>query len=154
MGAYATIRLPVDLTQREAAASVAQRVVDEFPGTRNVTVDAAGAVTFDLLFPGNLSALASRLRSAYVPPGDSASVSIAFRQYAVEPVDPSVVLERVTEGVEVWDPEFPRGRYVTFARVRDGRVEASVEPSTNSMHELYDSLLSLGALVDEAPPAA
>ena len=154
MGAYATIRMPLDLSQRNAAA-IAQRVVDDFPGTRNVTLDGASStVAFDIQFPGNLTALADRLRSSKVPVGETASVSVPFRSCAAEPLDPAEVVHRLTEGPEVWDVQFSRGRYVLDARVNGGRLEASIVPSTNSMHELYDALLSLGAVVGEGPPAA
>jgi hypothetical protein len=153
MGAYATITIPVDVSARGAAA-VAQRVVEDFPGTRNVSLDAAnGKIAFELQFPGNLSALAGRLRGALIQIGDHVDVSFPFRVCTPEALDPSLVVQRLTEGPEVWDVQFPRGRYVLDARVNGGRVEASVVPSTSSMHELYDALLSVGALVDEESPS-
>jgi hypothetical protein len=36
------------------------------------------------------------------------------------------------------------------ARLTQGRVEASIEPRTEAMHQIYDSLLSLGLVGQEA----
>jgi len=155
MGAYATITMPVDFSQRSTTAIVARRVVEEFPGTRNVQLDgASGTLAFELQFPGNLSALTARLRSALVAVGEHVNVCVPFRSCAAEPLDPETVAHRLTEGPEVWDVQFPRGRFVVDARVSGQRLTASVIPSTSSMHELYDALLSLGAIVDEEPPTA
>ncbi|MDP9025471.1 MAG: hypothetical protein M3N13_08865, partial [Candidatus Eremiobacteraeota bacterium] len=70
MGTFATIRMPLDLTRRSGADIIARMVVETFAGTRNVELDAAaGAVTFEMHFPGNLSALVRQLHGKLIPTG-------------------------------------------------------------------------------------
>jgi hypothetical protein len=156
LGAFAILKIPLDLSRRSAAAGVAAGVIGTYPGTRNVELDSAtGVVSFEMAFPGNLSGLVRALDSSKVPVGDHVDVTIPVRNIAPEILrqEADVVQERLLEGPEVLDPEFRRGRYVLDARVNGDIVEASVVPSSKSMHELYDSLLTLGLVAnDEADP--
>jgi anti-sigma factor RsiW len=156
MGAFAVVTMPVDLS-RGGAAAAAQDIVETFPGTRNVALDAgAGTVRFEMIFPGNLSALITRLRSNSVPVGQSASVSLPVKNLAPEilAADPDRLKRNLSEGPPIWDVEFARGEYVLEAHMTGDRVEASIVPSSKSLHELYDALLNLGIVVesDESRP--
>jgi hypothetical protein len=146
MGAFASVTLPLAAGLVKGAAEIAQDVVACFPGTRNVVLDAAGTtLTFDLHFPGNLSALVTRLANSRIGVGARATVSVPTMSLAPELLtSPEHVTERLNEGAEVWDPEFPRGSYVSDAKLVDGRVHASIVPSTEGMHQLYDSMFVLG----------
>jgi hypothetical protein len=152
MGAFAVVRMPVDLTRRSAAGSVAQDVVETFPGTRNVTLDSgAGTVSFEMQFPGNLSGLIARLKSSLIPVGERADVSLPVHNLVPEILagDGEKLIRRLEEGPEVWDVAFEPGRYVLEARINGDCVEASIVPSSNSMHELYDALLTLGIVASD-----
>jgi hypothetical protein len=156
MGSFALVSMQVDLTRRGAAAKIVQEVVEDFPGTRNVTLDsAAGAVSFEIQFPGNLTALTERLRINLIPVGERASVSLPIRALVPELLDDAEHVRRtLVEGPEIWDVEFLRGHYVYDASMQGDAVVASIVPSSQSMHQLYDALLKLGVVADgEAVPA-
>lgn len=154
MGAFAVVNLPLDLSRRSASAAVAVDLVESFPGTRNVALDAATArVSFEMQFPGNLSGLIARLRSSLIPSGDRADVSVPVTSLVADTVDPALVEQRLTEGPEVWDAQFDRGHYVSTPRLVGDRVEASIVPSSASMHELYDALLTLGLVAHDGASA-
>lgn len=157
MGAFAHVTMPLDLSRRSAAAIVAAGLVETFPGTRNVALDAgAQTVSFEMQFPGNLSDLISRLQSNSIPIGARAEVSIPVRNLAPEigGADPQTFAHRLAEGPEVWDAQFDRGRYVFAAQLNGDRVEASIAPSSTSMHELYDALLTLGFVAFDGGPSS
>jgi hypothetical protein len=157
MGAFATVQLPVDLTRCHDAAGVALGVVAGFPGTRNAALDAAtSTVTFDLHFPGNLSALLARLRDNIIPTGDSAQVTVPIESLVPELLagGPDAVAARVVEGAHVWDVAFARGPHVMAARMDGGRVSATIVPGSDAMHQIYDALLSLGVVVNDLDLAA
>jgi hypothetical protein len=155
MAAFAHLKIPVDLTRGDGAAATALTVVANYPGTRNASVDAASSsVSFELIFPGNVSGLVRRLSDNGIPVGERATVSLPVRSLAPELVagGGTVVSERLLHGAEVWDVAFDRGRFVHEARVNGDTIEASIEPSSNAMHQIYDALLTLG-LVAHAPHA-
>ena len=152
MGAFATVTMPVDLTRRHNAAEAAQSIVAAFPGTRSVELDeAAGTVTFELHFPGNLTGLVRRLLDGLIPVGGEAQVSLPVQSLAPELIagGPELVAARVVEGAHVWDVAFARGHYVGSARLDGGRLEASIVPHSNAMHQIYDSLLTLGLVAND-----
>ncbi len=152
MGAFATVTMAVDLTRRHNAAEAVQSIVAGFPGTRSVALDeTAGTVTFDLHFPGNLSGLVRRLFDGLIPVGEQARVSLPVQSLAPELIagGPDIVAARVVEGAHVWDVAFARGMYVESARLDGGRLEASIVPHSNAMHQIYDSLLTLGLVVND-----
>ena len=152
MGAFATLKLPVDLTQCHDAARVALTVVDLYPGTRNTTLDpATSTVTFELHFPGNLTGLVRRLQSNTIPVGETAEVSMPIERLVPDRADaPDAVAHRVLEGGEVWDVAFARGKYVHAAHLVGDRLEATIVPHTNALHQIYDSLLSLALVVNDS----
>lgn len=153
MGAFAVVNLPLDLSRRSAAANVAFDLVDTFPGTRNVALDAgAGTVSFEMQFPGNLSGLIARLRTSLIPVGERAEVSVPVVNLAPEIVgtDPGAFARRLEEGPEVWDAQFERGSYVAAPRLNGDRVEATIVAGSSAMHELYDALLTLGLVAHDA----
>jgi hypothetical protein len=153
MSAYAAVRLTLDLSRRRGAAFYARAIVDAFAGTRNAVVDPAGGeLTFDLIFPGNLSALVRQLDGGLIPVGGRASVSLPVRALTtVALADPAAVDRRLCEGAPVWDAQFARGPYVFGARLNERRVEASIVPGNGAMHQLYDALLSLGLMASSDP---
>ena len=156
MGAFATVKMPVDLTRRHNAAEAALSIVATFPGTRNVALDeAAGTVTFDLHFPGNMNRLVRRLHDGLVPVGERAAVSLPIESLVTEPIagGPAAVAARVVEGAEVWDVAFARGHWVESARLDGDRLEAAIVPHSNAMHQIYDALLNLGLVVNDLPVA-
>jgi hypothetical protein len=146
MGAYATVTLPLVSALPKGLDLIAQDVVATFPGTRSVAIDAAGTtLTFELHFPGNLSALVMRLANSRIGVGARATVSVPAHNLAPELIAAAAdVTERLNEGSEVWDPQFTRAAYVTDASFVDGRVHASIVPKTEAMHQLYDSMFVLG----------
>ena len=154
MSTFATFRLPLDLTRRVGAAAVAENIIATFPGTRSVALDPAGTVTFEMMFPGALSALVTRLHEALVPVGLQAEVALPVNRLVPElvPTDAEEFTHRITEGTPVWDPQFERGKYVLNGRLDGDVVVATIVTSTHAMHELYDTLLMLGLVV--ADPAA
>jgi hypothetical protein len=157
MAAFATLKIRVDLTRCHDAAAVALTVVENYPGTRNAVVDvAAGTVSFDLIFPGNVSGLVRRLTNSLVPVGERADVTLAVRSLAPELIagGAGFVAERLREGAEVWDVAFERGHWVLDARLNGGVVEASIVPTSNAMHQIYDALLTLGLVAKDAVPAS
>ena len=152
MGAFAVLTLPIDLTKRSNAPALAYELVDSFPGTRNTVVDeAASSVTFELHFPGNLSALVRRLRNGLIPVGTSAAVSLPVMSLVAESPDggADAVATRVVHGAEVWDVAFERGRYVADAKLNGTRLEATIVPGSDGMHQIYDALLSLGMVAND-----
>lgn len=159
MSAFANVKIGLDLSRRRGAAFNALRTVEEFAGTRNVALDTtASTISFDILFPGNLSALVRRLNANLIPVAPRAEFSATVRPRSLAgEVDPAEIARRLEEGTEVWDVQFARGRYVFDARVDAGRVAASIVPSTSSMHEIYDAFLSLDLIaldVPSPPPSA
>jgi hypothetical protein len=153
MGAFATVKMPVDLSRRHNATEAVVSIVATFPGTRGVVLDAgAGTIAFDLHFPGNLSGLVRRLHDGLIPVGERAEVSLPVQALA-DPPSAGAVAERVLEGAEVWDVAFARGHYVDSAALEGGCLMAAIVPHSNAMHQIYDALLSLG-LVAAAPPFA
>ena len=155
MSAFASVTFGLDLSRRRGAAFYAVKTVEEFAGTRNVALDtSAGTISFELLFPGNLTGIVNRLHANLIPVAPRADVSFAVgrRFGGGDPVDPAELIQRLEEGNEVWDVQFARGRYVFDARVDAGRVQASIVPSTSSMHEIYDALLSLDVIALDLPP--
>lgn len=157
MAAFATVKIPLDLTRCHDAAAVALSIVESYPGTRHAALDAAaGTVSFDLIFPGNVSGLVRRLTNSLIPVGESANVTLAVRSLAPETVaaGPGIVAERLREGAEVWDVAFERGHWVLDARLNGGQVEASIVPNSNAMHQIYDALLTLGLVAKDAVPAS
>ncbi len=155
MAAFASLKIPVDLTRCDGAAGVALAVVANYPGTRNARVDeASSSVSFELIFPGNVSGLVRRLNAGNVPVGARADVALPVRRLAPELTagGGAVVAERLMHGAEVWDVAFDRGRFVHEARMNGETIEASIDPSSNAMHQIYDALLTLG-LVAHAPHA-
>ena len=154
MAAFATVKIPVDLTRCQDAAAVALAVVENYPGTRHAVLDAAsGTVSFELIFPGNVSGLVRRLTNSLIPVGERASVTLPVRSLAPELISggPGIVAERLREGAEVWDVAFERGHWVLDARLNGGQVEASIVPTSNAMHQIYDALLTLGLVAHDAP---
>ena len=153
MGAFAIVHLPLDLSRRSAGASVALDVVETFPGTRNATLNAgSGTVSFEMQFPGNLSALVARLQSSLIPVGARADVSVPVLNLVPDIIgsDPALLQRRLEDGPEVWDVQFEPSAYVSAPRLNGDRIEASIVPSSSSMHELYDALLTLGLVAHEA----
>jgi hypothetical protein len=153
MNIYATFRLPLDLTRRTGAAAIAENIVATFPGTRSVALDANGTVTFEMMFPGALSALMQRLDDALIPGASRADVSLPVNRLVPErlPADGAAFTRALVAGPEVWDPAFKKGKYVLDGRLDGDTVVATVLTSTQAMHELYDTLLALGLVV--ADPA-
>lgn len=155
MGSFALVSIPVDLSRRKAAAEVALDVVATFPGTRNATIDDAGVLSFEMQFPGNLSALVVRLQSCLVPVGSQATLSMPVRRIGPACDADSAYQSSVLEaGPEISDVQFPRGEYVLSATIKNDALEAAIVPSTRSMHHLYDALLRLRLLADSASSAA
>ncbi len=154
--AFATLKLPVDLTRCHNAASIARSIVEDYPGTRHVALDeTASVVSFDLLFPGNVSGLVRRLASNLIPVGDAVSVSLPLRILAPERMgDAAAVGEHVVEGAEIWDVAFPRGEWVLAAELVGDRLEASIVPDSHGMHQIYDSLLTVGVVAKSTTAAA
>jgi len=155
MGSFALVSMPLDLSAHDAART-AREIVEEFPGTQHVVLDAAaGSVTFEIQFPGNLSALVARLKASEIPVGESAHVKLPVVSLAPKTLeDADYVRRTLEEGPEIWDVSFLRGRYVLDAHLDGDSVEASILPSSNSMHQLYDALLKLGIVADgHAEPA-
>lgn len=155
MSAFAAVKLTVDLGRRRGAAFHAHGIVERFAGTRNVSVDSAsGELGFELIFPGNLSALVQQLDGDLIPVAGRADVSFPVRSFTGAPLadGPAEVDQRLVEGAPVWDAQFARGRYVLSARLNERRVEAAIVPGTKAMHELYDALLSLGLMAADQPP--
>jgi hypothetical protein len=152
MGVFAAVSLPLAPARRAGAYDIARDIVQTYPGTRNVALDdASGVVTFELHFPGNLSGLVQRLGNRSIAVGDRAGVSVPVTSLVPERITSDIAAaQRVVDGPDVWDAQFPRGSYVLSARLTQGRVEASIEPRTEAMHQIYDSLLSLGLVVQEA----
>ncbi len=152
MGVFAAVSLPLAPVPRAGAYDIARDIVASYPGTRNVALDdATGVVTFELHFPGNLSGLVERLSNRYIAVGERAGISVPVTSLAPERVlSEAAAAQRVVDGPDVWDAQFPRGSYVLSARLSPGRIEASIEPRTEAMHQIYDSLLSLG-LVGQEP---
>ncbi len=156
MGAFASVTLPLVIGLAPGASAVAQQVVADFPGTRNVALDATGtSITFELHFPGNLSALVSRLANNRIGVGTTATISVPTLSLAPELLaSADAVHERLNEGAEVWDPEFTRGSYVSSASLIDGHVVATILPNTEAVHQVYDSMLVLGLTAVGPTPAA
>jgi hypothetical protein len=149
--------MPLDLTRRHDASSVAVDVIAGFPGTGNVTLDApASTVTFGLHFPGNLSSLVRTLNGQGILVGEAVQVSVPVESLVPELIadGPALVAERVVHGTHVWDVAFARGAYVSAAGLENGRVTATIVPSSNAMHQIYDALLSLGVVVNDPELAA
>lgn len=155
MGCYAHFSTNIDLSRRNAAGAVALEVLAAFPGTRNVTVADDGVATFEMQFPGNLSALNARLRSCHVPISGAVRVRIPVVAATAEAGSASSdhIARELMSGPEIWDVQFVRGAYVVDASAGDGYVEASVIPSNNAMHQLYDSLLHLRLFAQQAAQA-
>jgi hypothetical protein len=157
MGSFAAVIMQLEPPLKAGAAPIAQDIVASFPGTRNTVLDEAkSVVTFELHFPGNLSGLVRRLADRKIGVADSVTVSVPVASLVPELVASQAAAdERLLEGSEVWDPEFTRGSYVLAARLAQGRVEATIVPSTEAMHQIYDGMLAL-ALVgsDTATPVA
>jgi len=152
MGAFAAVRLPVDLTRKSGAEHIVNLVLNQFAGTRNVEIDkAAGTVNFEIHFPGNLSNLVGRLMRRGIAVGERANVSIPVKPFPGLGAPTENVPHRLEEGAEVWDVQFAPGRYVFDAHYDGNRVEASIVPSTNSMHEIYDALLTLRLMAQDVP---
>jgi hypothetical protein len=148
--------MPVDLTRRHNAAEAAVTIAAAFPGTRNVVLDeASGTLSFELHFPGNLSGLVRRLLDGLIPVGEQAQVSLPVESLVPELVarGPGAIAARVVEGAEVWDVAFARGHYVASARLEGARLEAAIVPHSNAMHQIYDSLLTLGLVANDPPLA-
>jgi type III secretion system FlhB-like substrate exporter len=157
MGAFATVTMPVDLTHRHNAAEAAHTIVSAFPGTRGVSLDeTAGTLTFELHFPGNMSGLVRRLHDGLIPVGAAATVSLPVQSLVPELIagGPAEIAARIVEGAEVWDVAFARGHYVETARLDAGRVVATIVPHSNAMHQIYDSLLTLGLVANDPQLAA
>jgi hypothetical protein len=150
---FATVSFAVDLGRRPAPQVAVDEVVSTFPGTRNVSFDGT-AVHFDIVFPGNLTALAGRLRSANVPIVGDAQVRIPIERIAPERAARTNTAERMIEGPEIWDVEFPRGHYVKSAHMEGDVACATIEPSNYGMHQLYDSLLNAGMMAQSEPVEA
>jgi len=148
MGTFATVTMQIS----GSIPAIAQDVVAVFPGTRKVDVDPAGtSVTFELHFPGRLSALVDRLNNRRIVVGPVATVSIPVTSLVPALLtSPEHVNERLSGGSEVWDPEFPRGSYVSEAKLVGDHVEATIVPSTDAMHQLYDAMYTLGLVALEA----
>jgi hypothetical protein len=155
MGGFAAVIMPLGSGNWTGAAELARDIVATFPGTRNTALDAAaGVVTFELHFPGNLSGIVRRLADRRIAIADTVKVSIAVASLVAEPVASSAAAdERLVHGAEVWDPEFARGAYVVSAHVAGGRIEATIHPSSEAMHQLYDSMLTLAIVASDAPQA-
>jgi len=153
MGGFAAVIMPLAPGNWTGAAALAHDIVASYPGTRNTALDAAsGVLTFELHFPGNLSGIVRRLADRRIAIADTVQVSIAVASLVPEPVaSPGASDERLLHGAEVWDPEFARGAYVKSAHVAGGRVEATIEPSSEAMHQLYDSMLTLAIVASDAP---
>jgi len=157
VGTFAVITMPVDLTKRRGAAAIAYTLVDSFPGTRNTALDdAASLVKFELHFPGNLTGLVRKLADNMIAVGETAKVTVPVRSLVPELIasGPGPVGERLEEGTEVWDVAFDRGHYVHEAALVGDHVEATIVPSTLSMHQIYDGLLSLGLVASDPVIAA
>jgi hypothetical protein len=157
MAAFATVRMPLDLTRCQDAAGVALSVVTNYPGTRHASLDeTSSTVSFELIFPGNVSGLVRRLSNSLIPVGERADVTLDVRSLAPDLTagGPGMVAERLREGAEVWDVAFERGHWVHDARLNGGQVEASIVPTSNAMHQIYDALLSLGLVAKDAVPAS
>jgi hypothetical protein len=157
MGAFATLTMPVDLTRRSNAADVVRTIVSTYPGTRSVALDeVAGSVTFELHFPGNVSGLVRRLAAGLIPVGARAKVSLPVESLVPELIagGPGTIEARVVEGAEVWDVAFARGHYVDSATLTGDRLEATIVPHSNAMHQIYDALLSLGLVANDQVLAA
>jgi hypothetical protein len=157
MGAFVEVTLPVNPSQPGEAGAAALGIVEGFPGTRGAQLDgASGAVRFQFQFPGNLSGLVDRLRSNRIGVGDRANVSLRVRTiaHAAEAPPSGEIVDRLTQGAEVWDVQFDRGRYVSEAEISGDRIDATIVPSTLSMHQIFDALLSLGLVVQTNASAA
>jgi hypothetical protein len=144
--------MQVDLSRRSSAIEVARDVLETFPGSRNASIDASGRASLEVQFPGNVSALAARLNSLLVPLVGHITVRVPIVNVAATRVDDETIRRDVIHGPEIWDVQFVRKPYVDDARVEGDYVEATMVPTTNAVHHVYDALLRIGILAAEKAP--
>jgi hypothetical protein len=153
MGCFAAISMQVDLSRRSSAADVARDVLETFPGSRNAALDAgSGAASLEVQFPGNLSALAARMRSLMVPISGNVKMRVPIFNVAEARADVDTIRKTMEEGPEIWDVQFVRDHYVEGASVDGDWVEATIVPSTNAVHHIYDALMRIGLLAAAKAP--
>jgi hypothetical protein len=152
MGSFAAVIMQLEPPLKAGVAPVARDIVASYAGTRNTVLDeTTSVVTFELHFPGNLSGLVRRLAERKIGVADSVTVSVPVASLVPALVTSTTSAdERLLEGPEVWDPEFTRGSYVLSARLAQGRVEATIVPSTEAMHQIYDGMLALALVGSDA----
>ena len=150
MGSFAVISLQVDLSRRSMAAELPPSSSRRSRGL-GTSFSTLRPVRFRsrCFFRETSAHIVARLRSNLIPTGDSAKVSLPVRRLVSEPSeDAERVKQTLEEGPEIWDVEFRRGHYVLDASMSGDVLEATVVPSSNSMHQIYDSLLHLGIVAD------
>ncbi len=155
MGAFAAVRIPIDVTGCRGGGAVAHEIVSTFPGTRNYAFSGdSGTLAFELQFPGNLGALVERLRGRAIVVGATAEVSVPVKSLLGEAPDGVAVARLLAEGPEAWDVQFARRAYVSAGSLAAERIQASIVPCTEAMHALYDALLAAGLVASDASSAA
>jgi hypothetical protein len=140
MGAFATVTIPLDLSQ-PAAAAAALAEAETSAGSTDWSAT-ADALTVKMQMPGNVKALVGRLEDAGFTRPTAVSVSVPIRSLAIPDLVPNVqhLLTTLNESGEVTD-----------ARIEGDAVIATMGPRWTGLYRIFHALLHEGLIAQDTP---
>jgi transcriptional regulator with GAF, ATPase, and Fis domain len=135
MAASASLTIPVTLAT-PAQEYDGQKILQSTAGTENIKIDAAGGkVTLGYQFPGNIDALAGRLRRAGILASSTIAISVPVENISGRTIDSATLLEHLNHS-----PAISGAAY-------DGQtVTATIVAATNAMRFLYEEIIISGLM--------
>ncbi len=143
MAASASLTIPVT-TATPAQAYDLRKILDSTPGAENFEIDAAaGTVTFDYQFPGNIDATMRRLTKSGLLHGNTIKVRVPVKNLSGKVVNPAQLCAALDASPAVRDAAY------------DGNtVSATVAGATNAMRYVYEEILVAGLTAIDVPTVA
>jgi hypothetical protein len=140
MGAFATVTIPLDLSQPGAAAA-ALAEAGASAGSTDWSTTPEG-LTLKVQMPGNIRSLVNRLEAAGFDRPSTVSVAVPIRSLAIPDLVPNVqhLLTTLNESGEVDD-----------ARIEGDAVIARMGPRWTGLYRIYHALLHEGLIAQDTP---
>lgn len=143
MAAAASLTIPVSLVTPLQTYNT-KRVLNRIPGASHIAVDAAaGKVTFQFEFPGNIDRVMDKLRARHVTRASTLAISVPVENLTGQSVDREHFLDVLNSSPAVQGAQF------------DGAaVTATIAAQTNAMRYLYEEIIVAGLMPLDVPTRA
>jgi hypothetical protein len=135
MAAAASLTIPVSLVTPLQTYNTKQ-VLNRIPGASHIAVDAAaGKVTFQFEFPGNIDRVMDKLRARHVTTAPTLAISVPVENLTGKIVDREDLLHVLNSSPTVQGARF------------DGTsITATISAQTNAMRYMYEEIINAGLM--------